>query len=83
MKYFENEYRSYEREKTKNNSEPKKNEDDVDFPNKSRNKIFAAIFAATAMLGYATVSGILEVIKYFQITQLKIKTYNFCKKLRK
>lgn len=61
VKYFENEYRSYEREKTKNNSEPKKNEDDVDFPNKSRNKIFAAIFAATAMLGYATVSGILEV----------------------
>lgn len=64
MKYFENEYRSYEREKTKKVIEPTKSEDEIDFPNKSRNKFLAGVFATAAMFGYAIYSGILEV-RYF------------------
>lgn len=61
VKYFENEYRSYEREKTKKVIEPTKSEDEIDFPNKSRNKFLAGVFATAAMFGYAIYSGILEV----------------------
>ncbi|XP_051168258.1 metaxin-1 isoform X2 [Leptopilina boulardi] len=65
VKYFENDYRLYEKEiKMKNTSEPNKTEEEIDFPHKSRNKILAGVFATVAMLGFAIFSGILEVVAY-------------------
>lgn len=42
--------------------------DDAEFPHKRRNMILAAIFAITAMLGYAFMSGLIQlhVVEYQQ-----------------
>ncbi|XP_033224583.1 metaxin-1 isoform X2 [Belonocnema kinseyi] len=64
VKYFEDEYRSFEKKKSKERAEPKKTDSESDFPHKTRNQILAGLFATFAMLTYAVSSGILEVVIY-------------------
>lgn len=60
QKYFEDDYRDYEKSKIKE-QEKAKLSTDIEFPNKTRNQIFAGIFALVAMLGYAMSTGIVKV----------------------
>ena len=61
VKYFEDEYKSFEKQKSTKCSEPMKTDSESDFPHKTRNQILAGLFATVAMLTYAISNGILEV----------------------
>ena len=50
-----------ERKKKEEEKIQKESENSKEFPNKKRNMILAGIFAATSMLTYAFVSGLISV----------------------
>ncbi|XP_023248487.1 metaxin-1 isoform X2 [Copidosoma floridanum] len=61
QKYFEDDFQEYEKLKIKEEELKAKTSTDLEFPNKTRNQIFAGIFAMVAMLGYAFSTGIVQV----------------------
>lgn len=61
QKYFEHDYQEYEKSKSKEKEQKVKFDSDAEWPNKRRNQICAGIFAATAMMGYAFSTGIVQV----------------------
>ncbi|KAL6259576.1 metaxin-1 [Pogonomyrmex barbatus] len=60
QRYFEDEYRTYEKHKAEKN-ERLRRDSDSEFPNKRRNQILAALVATVVMAGYALSTGIVEV----------------------
>lgn len=73
-KYFEYDYKEYEKSKLKEKDGKVNLDSDVEWPNKRQNQICAGIFAATAMLGYAISTGIVQV---FWNYILKISSLRF------
>lgn len=67
QKYFEADYQEYEKFKVKDQKQKAKTtqSNDIEFPNKRRNQIFAGVFAMVVMLGYALSTGIVQVILNF------------------
>lgn len=51
-----------EKRKSECQEREKKQIDALEFPNKKRNMILAAIFAITSMVGYAFVSGLVQIL---------------------
>lgn len=60
-KFFESEYRTYERIKAAENEKKMKEDKDTEFPNKRRNQFLAGVVAFVAMSGYAISHGIIKV----------------------
>ncbi|KAF7406410.1 hypothetical protein HZH68_005779 [Vespula germanica] len=61
QKYFRDEYQQYEKVKSENNVKRMRKDSYTEFPNKRRDQVLAGIFAAAAMIGYAVLTGKLEV----------------------
>ncbi|KAK2579233.1 hypothetical protein KPH14_008202 [Odynerus spinipes] len=61
QKYFRDEYQQYERIKAEENAKKNRKDSQTEFPNKRRNQILAGLFAVVAMVGYALLTGKLEV----------------------
>lgn len=61
QKYFRDECLQYEKLKAEDNVKKNRKDSQTEFPNKRRNQILAGLFATTAMLGYALLTGQLEV----------------------
>lgn len=61
QKYFRDEYQQYEKVKSENNVNQMRKDSYTEFPNKRRDQVLAGIFAAVAMIGYALLTGKLEV----------------------
>ncbi|XP_015175035.1 PREDICTED: metaxin-1, partial [Polistes dominula] len=61
QKYFRDEYIQYEKIKSENNINKMRKDSYLEFPNKRRDQVLAGIFAFVAMVGYALLTGKLEV----------------------
>ncbi|XP_076675498.1 metaxin-1 [Andrena cerasifolii] len=61
QKYFANEYVEYKQQKAKEHAQKIRRDSETEFPNKRRNQVFAGLFAASVMAGYAFSTGIVEV----------------------
>ncbi|XP_005088908.1 metaxin-1 [Aplysia californica] len=76
VKVYEEQMRKEEAEKKSSGS----NVDHAEFPNRRRNMILAAIFALTAMVGYALSSGMIEVQVFDEEKPKGLKSVNSSKK---
>ncbi|XP_008545155.3 metaxin-1 isoform X2 [Microplitis demolitor] len=82
QRYFEYDYLEYEKIQARENEKKHKVEVDNEFPNNKRDKILAGVFVTFAMISYAFITGIVEVLlllirrkKFIRIPKkIKIRT---------